>query len=181
MMTIYQIFGTVIIGLSMCLTIVSGFQLMDMIKMVSTPICAAIKSNALADCQKDFQRDINFANELPVYELQLREVCCAFKHYRQCVSDNLGDKCPIGLKNAMFDSIFKLVVKGVQFSAKLDCHYYEDNLWLCALDYVVVVLVAVGLVVLLLASVCVCCYRARSSWRRDSTKFMTITQTEHCF
>ncbi|XP_054163419.1 uncharacterized protein LOC128961227 isoform X2 [Oppia nitens] len=152
MITIYQIFGTVIISLMMCLT----------------GVCTT-------KCSQDFKRDINDANELPVYELQRRQVCCALNHYRQCMSDNLDDKCPINDENEMFDSVFKLAVKGVEFSADIDCQYYEDGSWLCAPDYVFV-LVAVGLVVLLLALVYICCCRARKSGRRDSVRFMILPE-----
>ncbi|XP_054163421.1 uncharacterized protein LOC128961229 [Oppia nitens] len=133
--------------------------------------CGVIKTKVIANCGKDFRKDMSQLSDW--YELRRRQVCCSLQRLRHCVVNELGNKCH-GITDEEVNQVFDVVVKGVALVSNYDCKSYGTSSWMCAPGYVFII-VAVGLLILMLATCYYCFlywYRRRgggSGWCRKNT------------
>jgi len=133
-------------------------------KLFGTSVCSLLSVQQLSRCSNHFGEEVQRAR-YHNGEYGRRVVCCAINVLKDCIVEAIGDKCGENQKKSS-EAIVKAVVSGVKMiEVSEDCDGYFSGSPLCYSD-MTLTMIAIGLAVILLFAICLCCYCCRKRLSR---------------
>ncbi len=147
-----------------------GLSFEELETLWRNPVCGALSFNQLRLCSNRFEEDIQIFKQSNDVCNQ-RGICCAINHLKDCIIDEIKDKCGSNQKESM-DAIMSPLLSSFKLMAYSDrCDDYPYGSPLCYSD-LILALIGIALIVLLLLSICLivklCCCFCQSPKQRYS-------------